>query len=194
MNTLGEKRRRPNEPSPEIYPQGAAESSASASIPRSSAVQLPSMHVMGTHRPQKRRKVAFNCDPVTSEIAHPVQSPPLSGNEVGPSSPASTALVPQSSKATKRTKFSIEVPTSKSGKPKPNTTRVTHQDDEAFVPQEMSRKRGKKKDDSLKGREPSLDHRKSDREDVSPSPETQVKRVRKRKKTKKAAPEPPTGR
>ncbi len=197
MNALGEKRRRPNEPTLETYPQGGAESSASASVPGSPSVQLPSMHVMDTRRPRKKRKVAFNCDPVTSETTHPAQPPSLSGNDVGPSSPnpapASTALAPQSSsKTTERTKSFTQVPTTNSGKPKSDIARVTHQDDEAIVPPETSRKRGKKKDGLPKGKEPLLDHGISGRGDISPSPETQVKRVR--KKAKKAASEPATSR
>lgn len=191
MNTLGEKRRRSNEPTPEIYPQRGAESSASASIPGSPAVQLPS-----TRRPQKRRKVAFNCDPVPPETTHLARSPSLPGNDVGPSSsnpaPASTALAPQSSKATERTKSSTQVPTSNSGKPRPNTTRVTHRDGEAIVPLEMSSNKGKQKDGPPKGREPLPDYGKSDRGDVSASTETQVKR--KRRKTKIVAPESATSR
>lgn len=194
MNTLREKRkrRRPNEPTPEIYPQGGVEPSASASIPGSPAVQLPSMRVMDTRRPQKRRKVAFDCDPVTPETTVPTQSPSLSGNDVGPSSsnPA-PALAPQSSKATERTKSH---PTSNSWKPTPNTTRVTRQVDEAIVPLEISNNKGRKKGGSLKERDPLPDRRKSDRGDICPSAETQVKPVRKRKRTKKVAPEPATGR
>ncbi|KAI9463649.1 hypothetical protein BJY52DRAFT_1252889 [Lactarius psammicola] len=197
VNALGEKRRRPNEPTPETYPQGGAESNGPGSIPGSPVVQSPSMHVTGTRRPRKRRKVAFNCDPVTSETTHSVQPPSLSGNDIGPSSPnpapAFSVLVPQpSSETTERTKFStqVQVPTTNSGKHKSNTARVIHQDDEAIVPPETSRKKGKKKDVPLKGREPLPDHGMSGRRDISPSPETQVKRVR--KKAKKAASEPAT--
>jgi hypothetical protein len=181
VNTLGEKRRRPNEPTPEIYLQGGPESSASALIPGSPAVQLPS-----TRRPKKRRKVAFNCDPVTSETTHPAQSPSLSGNDVGPSSPNPAPA------STARTKSSTQVPTPISGKPKPNTTRVTHQDDEAIMRLEMSSNKGKKKDGPPKERESLPDHGKSNRGDIGPSTETQGKR--KRKKTKQVAPEPAAGR
>ncbi|KAH9176300.1 hypothetical protein EDB89DRAFT_2065658 [Lactarius sanguifluus] len=158
VNALGEKRRRPNELPQETYLQGGAESSASASITGSPTVQSPSIDVTGTRRPRKRRKVAFNGDLVTSETTLPAQPPPLSGNDVGPSSSnpalASPPMAPQSSKTTERTKSSPRVPTTNSGKLKSNVVRATHQDEgEAVVPPETSRKRGKKKDDPPKGRE-----------------------------------------
>jgi hypothetical protein len=86
---------------------------------------------------------------------------------------------------------STQVPTT-SGKSKSNTA-VTHQDDETVVHPETSRKKGKKKkDDPSKGTEPLPDNGKSARRDISPSSETQVKRVRKR--SKKVSPKPATGR
>ncbi|KAH9002106.1 hypothetical protein EDB86DRAFT_364833 [Lactarius hatsudake] len=89
-------------------------------------------------------------------------------------------MAPQLSKTTERTKSSTQVPTTNSGKHKSNVVRATHQDDgEAVVPPETSRKRGKKKDDPLKG---IPDQGKSGRGDISPAPETQVKRVRKKAK------------
>ena len=189
MNVLGEKRRRPHEPTPEIFLQGRAEPSASASIPGSPEVRLPSIHVTGTRPRKKRKVVAFACDPETS------QPPLLSGNHIQPSSPnpapASTALA-LSSETTERTKSSTRVPTITSVKPKSHTAKVTHQDDEAVVPTEMSRKNRKKKDGPPKGKELLPDHEKSARRDISPSPETQVKRVRKR--AKKVTPQPATGR
>ncbi|KAH9061262.1 hypothetical protein EDB87DRAFT_1610849 [Lactarius vividus] len=192
-NSLGEKRRRPNELTQETYLQGGAESSVSASITGSPTVQSPGIHVTDTRRPRKRRKVAFSGDLVTSETALPAQPPPLSGNDVGHSPPnpalASTFMASQSSKTTERTKSSTQAPTTNTGKPKSNVVRATHQDDgEAVVSPETSRKRGKKKDDPLQGREPLPDQGRSGRGDISPAPETQVKRVR--KKAKKVALEP----
>lgn len=190
MNILGEKRRRSHEPTPEIFLQGRAESSASASVPGSPAVRLPSIHVTETRRPRKKRKVvAFACDPET------FQPPLLPGNHVRVSSPnpapASTALA-LSSETTERTKSSTQVPKSTAVKPKSDTAKVTRQDDEAIVPTKMSRKNRKKKNGPPKGKELLPDHAKSARRDISPSPETQVKRVQ--KKAKKAAPESATGR
>lgn len=152
-------------------------------------MQSPGTHATGTRRPQKKRKVAFNLDPVTD------QPPMLSANDVRPSSPnsapASTPLAPLS-ETTEQPNFFIQVPTT-SRKPKSNTTKVTHQDDELIVHPETSRKKGKKKkDDPSKESEPLPDHGKSARRNISPSSETQVKRVRKR--PKKVAPEPATGR
>ena len=149
-------------------------------------MQLPGTHATGTRRPRKKRKVAFNLDPVTA------QPPTLSVNDVRPSSPnpapASTALAPLS-ETTKQPNFFIQVPTT-SGKSKSNTTKVTHQDDEY---PETSRKKGKKKkDDPSKESEPLPDHGMSARRNISPLPETQVKRVRKR--PKEVVPEPATGR
>jgi hypothetical protein len=87
---------------------------------------------------------------------------------------------------------SKRVPTTNSGKPKSTPAKVTNQDDEAVVPTEMSRKKRKKKDGPPKGSEPLPDHGQSARRDISQSPETQLKRVR--KKAKKVPPEPATGR
>jgi hypothetical protein len=184
-SSVGEKRRRPHEPTPENYPQEGAEPSASASIPGGPTVQLPSTLVTGTRRPRKKRKVAFDLDPATA------QPPTLPANDVRPSSPnpapVSTTLVP-SSGTTERIKSSTQVPTT-SGKPKSNPARFAHQDDETVVHPETSRKKGKKKKDGpSKETEPLPDRGKSAH--ISPSPETQVKRVR--KKSKKVSPKPPT--
>jgi len=138
------------------------------------------------HRPRKRRKVAFNCDLVSSPTSHPTLLPSLSGNDVEFSSPnrasPSAALLPQSSKETKRAKSSTQDSASKSGESKSNTDKLARQDDEAIVAPEMSRKRRKKKDGPPK---------ESGFGDASSPPEAQVNRVR--KKAKKVVPKRPTG-
>lgn len=133
-------------------------------------MQQPRTHFVDTNRPQKKRKVAFNGDLVTSAIPQPSQQ--LALDDVSPSSPcegSSTAVDRSTSEA-------VALPLSRPTMLHPASQAQNTEADPATDLAETSRKKRKKRDRDPSGKRPSPESGTSNSQDVTISLRSQKKR------------------